>query len=79
MQKTPERLAFEADRARLRLESRIVMKSILNVLEAELEEIHLEHNERGLIPAVTLETADLSRIDVEARKLLTMGDGNAHS
>jgi hypothetical protein len=70
MRKTPERLAFEADRQRMRLEARIVTKSILNELEAELEEIHLSHNERGLIPRVTLDVTDLSRIEVEARKLI---------
>jgi hypothetical protein len=70
MRKTPERLAFEADRQRMRLEGRIVMAAIMNELEAELEEIHLSHNERGMIPRVTLDISDLSRISVEARKLI---------
>jgi hypothetical protein len=70
VQKTPERLAFEADRLRLRLEVRIVEKSILNVLEAKLEEVHLSHNEHGLIPRVSLDISDLSEIDRASQKLL---------
>jgi hypothetical protein len=35
--KSAERLAFEADRMRLRLESRIIMKTILNEMERDLE------------------------------------------
>jgi hypothetical protein len=68
--KTPERLAFEADRARMQLDGRIVMKAIMNTLLAELEEIHLEHNERGMIPRVSLDVADISRITDVARTLV---------
>lgn len=70
VQKSPERLAFEADRLRLRLEVRIVEKSILNELEAGLEEIHLSHNDKGLIPRVSLDVSDLSEIQTAARRLI---------
>lgn len=68
--KSAERLAFEADRNRLRLEGRIVMARIMNEMEHELETIHENANERGAIPRVTLEIQDAAVIEREARKIM---------
>lgn len=68
--KTEERLAFEADRMRMRLEGRIVMKSLLNEWEEQLELIHANANAQGRIPRVDLDISDLADISKAARKLL---------
>jgi hypothetical protein len=68
--KSAERLAFEADRMRLRLEMRLVQKEILNDIEHELEIIHYNANQRGVIPKVTLEPQDVAVIERETKKLV---------
>lgn len=68
--KSAERLAFEADRMRLRLELRLVTKEIANDLEHELEIIHYNANQRGVIPKVTLEPRDVATIERSSRKLI---------
>lgn len=60
--KSDERLAFEADRLRMRLEFRIITKQVLNQLEDELAVIHYNANQKGVIPEVTLEHADLREV-----------------
>jgi hypothetical protein len=54
------------------------VKSIMNVLLADLEEIHLSHNEQGLIPRVSLDIADESKIEKVARELLGEPEVAAH-
>lgn len=68
--KSAERLAFEADRMRLRLEARLVQKIILNDLEHELETIHYNFNQKGQIPVVTLEPQDAAKIETATRKMM---------
>jgi hypothetical protein len=70
MKKSAERLAFEADRQRLRLEGRLLMRQILNEMEHELETIHYNANQSGYIPRVTLEPSDVATIESGARKLM---------
>lgn len=70
MVKTPERLAFEADRLRMRLEARILIRALLNELEEELEQTHLAFNQRGQIPQVSLVLSDQVKIKAAAQKLL---------
>lgn len=68
--KSAERLAFEADRMRLRLEFRLLQKEMLNDIEHELEIIHVNANERGVIPKVTLTPSDAAAIERTTQKLL---------
>lgn len=68
--KSAERLAFEDDRLRLRLEGRIIIKHILNELEAELETIHYNASQRGVIPRVSLEPEDITKIEAGAKKIM---------
>lgn len=68
--KSAERLAFEADRMRLRLEARLIQKIILNEMEHELEIIHYNANQQGHIPRVTLEPADANKIESATKKMM---------
>lgn len=68
--KSAERLAFEGDRMRLRLEARLIQKQILNEMEHDLEIIHYNANQRGVIPRVTLEPTDAYKIETATKKMM---------